>query len=99
MRDFRSKIKQQFWIGAFGVLGGWGREGGACRAVVLAFGQLFVCPQFVAEHNCGVRAGEKPSAGLQASAWFDFIVTMLLAACVYCYVYKCCVCVCGATSD
>lgn len=26
--------------------------------MVLAFGQLFVCPQFVAEHNCGMRVAE-----------------------------------------
>lgn len=69
-------------------------EGAACRAVVLAFGQLFVCPQFVAEHNCGMRADEEPSTGLHASAWFDFIVTMLLAACVLLCVCISAVCVC-----
>lgn len=61
--------------------------------MVLAFGQLFVCPQFVAEHNCGMRVAEGERAGLRASAWFDFIVTMLLAACV-CPCVCLCVCVC-----
>lgn len=63
--------------------------------MVLAFGQLFVCPQFVAEHNCGMTVAEGERAGLRASAWFDFIVTMLLAACVCpCVCLSECACVC-----
>lgn len=80
-----------FW--GFRQMRGEGRS--LSSSVVLAFGQLFVCPQFVAEHNCGMRVGEEACAGLRASAWFDFIVTMLLAACVCpCVCLSMCACVC-----
>lgn len=85
---FGAKSNNSFGLGLLGLQADEGGAGGACRAVVLAFGQLFVCPQFVAEHNCGMRVAKG------ASAWFDFIVTMFLAACV-CPCVRLCVCVCA----